>query len=216
MLQKFKITSCAFILILFGFSLMTVSPVFAEDNPEFVSCQQIKSKFMKKKKNCFRDLALELESSAADAIQAKNAKIADLRRQLSNLKRTHDVDVVELQEQLDTAWGESHAKDDTIAVLRSMISIVPSEDDLIEFTPVITKSLDFRMQTDLERNGCAGYNDEGKQLYECERPCVMVPVINDSGARCPEGMVIKWYDWPDRSAGSTCARPDQCIGKGCD
>jgi hypothetical protein len=214
MLQKFKITSCAFILILFGFSLMTVSPVFAEDNPSFVSCQKIKSKFMKKKKNCFRDLALELESSAADAIQAKNAKIADLRRKLSNGKRTHDVDVVELQDQLDTAWGESLAKDDTIAVLRSMISIVPSEDDLIEVTPAL--SLDFRMQTDLERNGCAGYNEEGKQLYECERPCVMVPVENESGDRCPEGMVIKWYDWPDRSAGSTCARPDECIGKGCD
>ena len=31
MLQKFKITSCAFILVLFGFSLMTVSPVLAGD-----------------------------------------------------------------------------------------------------------------------------------------------------------------------------------------
>lgn len=208
MFHQFKITSYAFILFLYGFTLITVSPVFAEDNPEFVSCQQIKSKFMKKKKNCFRDLALELESSAADAIQAKNAKIADLRRQLSNLKRTHDVDVVELQEQLDTAWGESHAKDDTIAVLRSMISIVPSEDDLIEFTPVITKSLDFRMQTDLERNGCAGYNEEGKQLYECERPCIMVPVLNDSGDRCPEGLVGKWYDWQGPNQHWNCVRPE--------
>jgi hypothetical protein len=196
MLQKFKITSIAFILVLFGFSLITVSPVFAEDNPEFVACQKIKNKFMKKKKNCFRNLARELASSAADTILAKDAKIADL------------------QEQFVTAWGESQAKDETIAGLRSELSNASSEDDLIEFTPVITSS--FRMQTDLERNGCDGYDEEGKQLYECERPCVMVPVINDSGARCPEGMVIKWYDWPDRSAGSTCARPDQCIGKGCD
>ena len=30
MLQKFKITSCAFFLCLFGLTLMTVSPVFAE------------------------------------------------------------------------------------------------------------------------------------------------------------------------------------------
>jgi hypothetical protein len=32
MLQKFKITSCVFILCLFGLSLMTVSPVYAKNN----------------------------------------------------------------------------------------------------------------------------------------------------------------------------------------
>ena len=36
MLQKFKITSYGFIICLFGFTLITVSPVFAEDSPEFV------------------------------------------------------------------------------------------------------------------------------------------------------------------------------------
>jgi hypothetical protein len=149
---------------------------------------------MKKKKNCFRNLARELESSAADAILAKDAKI------------------VELQEQLDTAWGESHAKDDTIAVLRSMISIVPSDANT-----GITMNTGITIQTDLERNGCAGYNEEGKQLYECEQPCIMVPVINDSGDRCPEGMVMKWYDWQGENQHWNCVRaePDQCIGKGC-
>jgi hypothetical protein len=61
MLHKFKITTCAFILCLFGLTLMTVSPVFAADSAAFKQCQQIKpqGKFepMKQKKNCFKDLA---------------------------------------------------------------------------------------------------------------------------------------------------------------
>jgi len=70
MFHKFKITTCAFILCLFGLTLMTVSPVFAadEDSPAFKQCQQIKphGKFgpMKQKKNCFRDLARILSNSA--------------------------------------------------------------------------------------------------------------------------------------------------------
>ena len=42
MLHKFNITPYAIILCLFGLTLITVSPVFAEDSPEFVACQQIK------------------------------------------------------------------------------------------------------------------------------------------------------------------------------
>jgi hypothetical protein len=64
MFHKFKITTCAFILCLFGLTLMTVSPVFAADSAAFKQCQQIKphGKFgpMKQKKNCFRDLARAL------------------------------------------------------------------------------------------------------------------------------------------------------------
>jgi hypothetical protein len=63
MFHKFKITTCAFILCLFGLTLMTVTPVFADDSIDFVECQQIKPNrtsyaLMKEKKNCFRDLAL--------------------------------------------------------------------------------------------------------------------------------------------------------------
>ena len=50
MLQKFKITTCAFILCLFGLTLMTVSPVFAEDSPEFTACAQMDWKADKKAK----------------------------------------------------------------------------------------------------------------------------------------------------------------------
>ncbi len=68
MLQKFKITTCAFILCLFGLTLITVSPVFAEDSPEFIACQQMKGK--KAKKNCFRDLARENEESMQTAFNS--------------------------------------------------------------------------------------------------------------------------------------------------
>ena len=70
-----------------------MSPVFSEESPEFVACQQIKPAtvikstgafdLMKEKKNCFRDLARELESRAADAIQTKDATIADLESQIA-------------------------------------------------------------------------------------------------------------------------------------
>ena len=62
MFHKFKITTCAFILCLFGLTLMTVSQVFAADSAAFVRCQQIKINgnsvpLMKQKKNCFKNLA---------------------------------------------------------------------------------------------------------------------------------------------------------------
>ena len=74
MLQKFKITSCAFISCLFGLTLITVSPVFAEDSAAFVECQNIKQSLigkdfglMKEKKDCFKRLARELQADADKA-----------------------------------------------------------------------------------------------------------------------------------------------------
>ena len=62
MLKTYRFIPIVFILWLFGFTLITVSPVFAEDSPEFIACQQMKWKKGKKaKKNCFRDLALRLQ-----------------------------------------------------------------------------------------------------------------------------------------------------------
>ena len=67
-LQKYSTIAHAIILFLFGLTLMTVSPVFAEDSPEFVACQQIKPagdfNLMKQKKNCFRDLARSLQADS--------------------------------------------------------------------------------------------------------------------------------------------------------
>jgi hypothetical protein len=69
MLQKFKITSCVFILCLFALTLITVTPVFAADSAAFVQCQQIKPNgtsvaLMKQKKNCFKNLAGPRNSAA--------------------------------------------------------------------------------------------------------------------------------------------------------
>jgi hypothetical protein len=99
MLQKFKITTCAFILCLFGVTLTTVSPVLAEDSKEFKECQLIKPKdtdlaLMKKKKDCFRDLARVLSAEGTssrfyqgtllEGLKQKNDKISDLEGKLAN------------------------------------------------------------------------------------------------------------------------------------
>jgi hypothetical protein len=56
MFQKSKITFYGFILCLFGFTLITVSPVCAEESMAFKACKDIKGKEdMNAKKNCFRD-----------------------------------------------------------------------------------------------------------------------------------------------------------------
>jgi hypothetical protein len=61
MLQKFKITSCAFILVLFGLTLMTVSPVFAVDGDSFTVCDNMPE--AASKLECFRDLARSLRET---------------------------------------------------------------------------------------------------------------------------------------------------------
>ena len=59
MFHKFKISTCVFILCLFGLTLITVSPVFAHwSSATFVECQKIKGKTNKEAKiKCFADLA---------------------------------------------------------------------------------------------------------------------------------------------------------------
>ena len=66
MFHQFKITPYAFILCLFGLTLMTVSPVFAED-----------SEGKRAKKNCFRDLARSLQAVADVAIAAAQPSATD-------------------------------------------------------------------------------------------------------------------------------------------
>ena len=80
MLQKFKITTCAFILCLFGLTLMMVSPVFAVDSQEFIACQKIKRN-MKRKKNCFRDLARSLQAGGQAQTPAKVQAPAPVKAQ---------------------------------------------------------------------------------------------------------------------------------------
>ena len=78
MLLKYRIIFYAIILCLFGLTLMTVSPVFAEDSAAFIACQEIKSDTfvnkIKAKKNCFRDLARELQAEL-DAAELTHRKL---------------------------------------------------------------------------------------------------------------------------------------------
>jgi len=71
MLKTYRIIPLVFILCLFGLTLITVSPVFAEDSAAFVECQQMKWKDGKKAKmKCFKDLAREFESGSSEAFIA--------------------------------------------------------------------------------------------------------------------------------------------------
>jgi hypothetical protein len=130
MSQKLKITTYVFILCLCGLTLITVSPVFAEDSEAFVECQKIKPNgqsydLMKEKKNCFRDLARALNDNllthssaapisdphapspgpnvimdSASVIQPLNDRILELENQLSDEREAHRVSV-ELYEQTE-------------------------------------------------------------------------------------------------------------------
>ena len=114
MFHKFKITSCAFILCLFGLTLITVSPVFADDPEAFVECQKIKPdgnfKIMKQKKNCFRDLARKREDEQKLAFGANSVgyafTYADIRSELRKV-------INALREQIDFA-------DDTVEFVTTL------------------------------------------------------------------------------------------------
>jgi hypothetical protein len=62
-------TSYAIALFLFGLTLMAVRPIFAEDSAAFVECQTKRG--LKKKKNCFRDLARDPEAKLTEAEAAQ-------------------------------------------------------------------------------------------------------------------------------------------------
>jgi hypothetical protein len=135
MLQKFKITSCAFILFLFGFSLMTVSPVLAADGDGFTVCDNMPE--AASKLTCFRDLARSLRAAVEDmttAASSQEAAVDDaegtkeaLKLQIEEINgwleekdaRIEDKDarIADLQEQLSTASSELQDKDETIADL---------------------------------------------------------------------------------------------------
>ena len=83
MLQKFKVTTFAFILCLVGLALISVSPIFAAYSAAFVECQKIKphGKFrpVEEKKNCFRDLATTLQPVSKDNAPPLHLKTTQAR-----------------------------------------------------------------------------------------------------------------------------------------
>ena len=73
MIKAYRIIPLVFILFFFGFTLITVAPVLAEDSPEFVACQQIKPsgdfRLMKQKKDCFMDVARALQGQSGNSMR---------------------------------------------------------------------------------------------------------------------------------------------------
>ena len=142
MLQNFKITSCAFILVLFGLTLMTVSPVLAADGDGFTVCDNMPE--AASKLTCFRDLARSLRAAVEDmttAASSQEAAVDDaegtkeaLKLQIEEINgwleekdariEEKDARIADLQEQFSTASSELQDKDETIADLQSQLTDV--------------------------------------------------------------------------------------------
>jgi hypothetical protein len=89
MLKTYRIIPLVFILFLFGFTLITVAPVIAEDSPEFIACQEIdpmgiprggggRIRLMKQKIICLSDVARVFQDQLNAKIpepEAKNARL---------------------------------------------------------------------------------------------------------------------------------------------
>jgi predicted nucleic acid-binding Zn-ribbon protein len=140
MLKTYRMIPLVFILFLFGFTLITVSPVIAEDSPEFVACQQIKPRdiqTLKNKKDCFRDLARALvtggavaQANGADSpeqvstspsggeVAELNAGIAELEPHVATLTTTN----AQLQEQLMSASAALEPLNAKVAELETRVS----------------------------------------------------------------------------------------------
>jgi hypothetical protein len=105
MLKTYRIIPLVFILFLFGFTLITVAPVLAEDSPEFVACLQMpfgNQNEARQKKNCFRDVARLYHRQLRDSVQSVvpletsggevaelNARIAESESQVATLTTTN-------------------------------------------------------------------------------------------------------------------------------
>ena len=102
LLQKLKIASCAFVLCLFGLTLMTVSPAFAVDDDGFTICDNKPE--TAEKLSCFREIvrnqrqgmenlskasrsqeaiADEAVSKSADFVATLESQVDDLNIQLT-------------------------------------------------------------------------------------------------------------------------------------
>jgi len=108
MLQKFKITSCAFILVLFGFSLMTVSPVLAHNAVAFDEgdhTYEYEEAAVDDAEGTKEALKLQIEEISA-SLKDKDATIADLQNAFKDciLESKAQVELIaDLQLQLATA-----------------------------------------------------------------------------------------------------------------
>ena len=178
MLQKFKITSCAFILVLFGFSLMTVSPVFAVDGDGFTVCDGMPE--AASKLSCFKDLARSLRAAveeAANASRSQEAAVDDaegtkelLKLQIEEINgwleekdaRISDLQeqIADLQEQFSTASSELQDKDETIADLHEKIADLQNQLSTASEQDGVIAELRSQL-TDVKINSIKGMSLEG-------------------------------------------------------
>ena len=107
MIQKFKVTYCAFILCLFGLTLMTVSPVFAQES-EYDKCFSMGKKKGKGSKYPYKPRMECFQKLASDLIDAADTGRKDVEAAMNALVENHaglqDVDNL-LTEDLKSKGG---------------------------------------------------------------------------------------------------------------
>ena len=119
-LQKLKITSCAFILCLFGLTLMTVSPAFAVDDDEFTICDN-KSE-VAEKLSCFREIVRNQRQGMENLSKASRSQEAIVDEAVSksaDLVATLEAQIDDLNIQLKAADGHIDRYEAQIADLES-------------------------------------------------------------------------------------------------
>ena len=118
MIQKFKVTYCAFILCLFGLTLMTVSPVFAQES-EYDKCFSMGKKKGKGSKypykprmNCFQELASDLiEDARARQEELDGMSIiiskSNTKQQSNTGGRNRMIPIIDVEAYLDAEYQRS-------------------------------------------------------------------------------------------------------------
>jgi hypothetical protein len=135
MLKTYRIIPLVFILFFFGFTLITVAPVLAEDSPEFVACLQMpfgNQNEARQKKNCFRDVARLYHRQLRDSVQSVvpletsggevaelNARIAESESQVATLTTTN----TQLQGDYTKLKFKLRTIEDVLKRLRSKVQI---------------------------------------------------------------------------------------------
>ena len=175
MLQKFKITSCAFILVLFGCILKTVSPVLAVDGDGFTVCDNMPE--AADELSCFRDLARSLRAEVEDmttAASSQEAAVDDaegtkeaLKLQIEEINEwleEKDARIADLTDRL-ASFEQSQAEfDATIAELQEQLSTASSESQAKEETIAdLTDRLAAAMDGSTQGGG-AGTASDNKHL----------------------------------------------------
>ena len=208
MLQNFKITSCAFVLVLFGSSLITVSPVLAVDGDGFTVCDNMPE--AADELSCFRDLARSLRSEVEDmttAASSQEAAVDDaegmkkaLKLQIEEINgwlKDKDVRIADLTDRL-ASFEQSQAEfDATIAELEDQLSTASSEsqakdETIADLTDRLAAAMDGSTQ-----GGGAGTASDNKHLngegpQEHFWPCTRG---NPSLKRaCMAGELTQWRD----------------------